>query len=69
MLRGDEIAKTIQLAMQYAPEPPFDAGTPDRAPESAVDTVKNATAALTAQREKTAREVAGRLGISVPAGE
>ena len=69
MLRGDEVAKTIQLAMQYAPEPPFDAGTPDRAPESAFDTVKNATAALTAQREKTAREVAGRLGISVPAGE
>jgi cyclohexyl-isocyanide hydratase len=69
MLRGDEVAKTIQLAMQYAPEPPFDAGTPDRAPESAVDTVKEATAALTAQREKTAREVAGRLGISVPAGE
>jgi len=27
-LRGDEAAKLTQLAMEYAPEPPFDAGSP-----------------------------------------
>ncbi|ODR97528.1 AraC family transcriptional regulator [Methyloceanibacter stevinii] len=66
MLRGDEAAKTIQLAMQYAPDPPFDAGSPDTAPEAAVSAVRNATAELTARREQTAREVARRLGVSVP---
>jgi transcriptional regulator GlxA family with amidase domain len=31
-LAGPQIAQAIQLSMEYAPEPPFDAGTPDRAP-------------------------------------
>ncbi|ODS00046.1 AraC family transcriptional regulator [Methyloceanibacter methanicus] len=64
MLRGQEVAEAIQLAMQYAPEPPFDAGAPDRAPAAAVETVRTATAALTARREETARMVAKRLGIA-----
>jgi len=29
-LRGEQVAQCIQLAMQYAPEPPFDSGTPDQ---------------------------------------
>lgn len=66
MLRGDEVAQTIQLAMQYAPDPPFAAGTPETAPKAAIAAVRNATAALTAQREKTAREVARRLGVAAP---
>jgi cyclohexyl-isocyanide hydratase len=32
-LRGDDTARTIQLYMQYAPEPPFTSGTPDTAPQ------------------------------------
>ena len=64
MLRGRQTAETIQLAMQYAPEPPFDAGSPDRAPKAAVETVRNATANLTARREETAHAVAKRLGIT-----
>ena len=32
MLRGDNAARAIQLYLQYAPEPPFDSGTPERAP-------------------------------------
>src|ERR1700678_4375663 len=31
-LRGDEAAQAIQLHMVYAPEPPFNAGTPETAP-------------------------------------
>ena len=31
-LRGDEAAQAIQLYMVYAPEPPFDSGTPETAP-------------------------------------
>ena len=50
---------------ESAPEPPFDAGTPDRAPKAAVGAVRKGTAALIAQREATAEEVARRLGIAV----
>jgi cyclohexyl-isocyanide hydratase len=31
MWRGDEVAKVTQLAMEYDPEPPFDAGSPEAA--------------------------------------
>ncbi|MDJ0512452.1 MAG: DJ-1/PfpI family protein [Methyloceanibacter sp.] len=68
MLRGREAAETIQLAMQYDPEPPFDTGSPGKAPQAVVEAVRKATAALTARRETTAREVAHRLGIATPSG-
>jgi cyclohexyl-isocyanide hydratase len=34
-----ETAQSVQLAMEYAPHPPFDAGTPDSAPPEIVDAV------------------------------
>ena len=63
-LRGDDVARAIQLYMQYAPEPPFDSGTPERAPVAILDQAKRAVADITAQREATARRVAARLGIA-----
>jgi putative intracellular protease/amidase len=33
-IAGDEIAQTIQLYIEYDPQPPFDSGTPSKAPES-----------------------------------
>jgi transcriptional regulator GlxA family with amidase domain len=36
-LQGDEIAQTIQLGIEYDPQPPFDAGSPAKAPQFAVD--------------------------------
>lgn len=35
-LAGEEIAKTIQLGTEYDPQPPFDAGSPDKAPPELV---------------------------------
>jgi len=32
LLRGDSVAQEIQLYMQYAPEPPFNSGSPQSAP-------------------------------------
>lgn len=32
LLRGEEYAKTLQLLVEYDPQPPFDAGAPERAP-------------------------------------
>jgi cyclohexyl-isocyanide hydratase len=64
-LRGDEVAQTIQLYIQYAPEPPFDSGTPETAPPAVLEKARRAVQVVTAQREKTARRVAQRLGIAV----
>jgi transcriptional regulator GlxA family with amidase domain len=33
-VHGEELAKAIQLAIEYDPEPPFDAGSPDKASAS-----------------------------------
>ena len=35
-LRGEDVAKAVQLMMEYDPEPPFDAGSPERAGEQVV---------------------------------
>ena len=64
-LRGDEVAQTIQLYIQYAPEPPFDSGTPETAPPAVLEKARRAVQAITAQREQTARRVAQRLGIAL----
>ena len=38
-LRGEEVAKTTQLMLEYDPKPPFDAGSPERAGEEIVGRV------------------------------
>jgi cyclohexyl-isocyanide hydratase len=63
LLRGDDAAQTIQLQMAYAPEPPFDSGTPETAPAAILEQARQSVARITAQREMTARRVASRLGI------
>jgi cyclohexyl-isocyanide hydratase len=65
-LRGDDAARAIQLYMVYAPEPPFDSGTPETAPPAILTHARQSVAGITAQREATARLVANRLGIVVP---
>ncbi len=65
-LRGDEVAQAIQLHMVYAPEPPFNSGTPETAPAAILEQARQSVRGVTAQREETARRVAARLGIAVP---
>jgi transcriptional regulator GlxA family with amidase domain len=43
---GDEIAQAIQLGIEYDPEPPFDCGSPQKAPASIVALVKDRRAQL-----------------------
>lgn len=38
---GDQLAQAAQLAIEYDPQPPFDAGSPERAPSSIVDLLRN----------------------------
>jgi cyclohexyl-isocyanide hydratase len=62
-LCGVEAAQSIQLHMVYAPEPPFDSGTPETAPAAILNEARRAVADITAQREATARRIAARLGV------
>jgi cyclohexyl-isocyanide hydratase len=66
-LRGDEAAKAIQLHMVYAPEPPFDSGTPETAPAAILEQARQSVRAITVKREETARRVAAKLGIATAA--
>ncbi len=63
-LRGDEVAQAIQLFIAYAPEPPFNCGTPETAPPAVLEQARLSYRAITEQREATARRVALRLGIA-----
>ncbi|MCZ0734328.1 DJ-1/PfpI family protein [Phreatobacter sp. AB_2022a] len=62
-LRGEEAAQLIQLYMAYAPEPPFNAGTPESAPAAVLERARAFAADITRRREATARTVGARLGI------
>jgi cyclohexyl-isocyanide hydratase len=65
-LRGERAAQRIQLDMAYAPEPPFNSGTPQSAPAEVLASARAGVAELIARREVTAKWVAQRLG-TVPA--
>ncbi|MBR8224878.1 DJ-1/PfpI family protein [Burkholderia ambifaria] len=52
-LAGDEEAQSIQLALEYAPAPPFDAGSPDTAPASVLKRVTERSAAGLEKRRQT----------------
>ena len=66
-LRGEDAAQTIQLNMAYAPEPPFDSGTPETALPAVLERARQSVASITAKREVTARRIAAKLGIATAA--
>jgi putative intracellular protease/amidase len=43
-LVGDDFAQALQLGIEYDPQPPFDSGSPDKAPPHVVELVKAAMA-------------------------
>ena len=56
-LVGKEQAEAIQLGLEYAPEPPFAAGTPEEAPAAVLATVKDRLAATRKAREDIVNKV------------
>jgi len=60
-LVGPEIAQAIQLQIEYAPDPPFDAGCPETAPPSVLAQVRDRNAALAARRRQAVEAAAARL--------
>jgi len=61
---GPEAAQAIQLQIEYAPAPPFSAGTPETAPAGVLDAARTRGAAARAQREALVARVAARLAAA-----
>jgi cyclohexyl-isocyanide hydratase len=64
LLRNERTAQVIQLSMEYAPEPPFDSGSPQSAPPEVLEAALAVSRKTTEARLATAQRVASRLGIN-----
>ena len=58
-LFGPETAQQVQLQIEYDPQPPFHAGSPDTAPAAILQTLRTRGAAMRARREEIVRRVTG----------
>jgi cyclohexyl-isocyanide hydratase len=55
-----DVAKTIQLAIEYAPDPPFASGRPEIAEPHIVEAVKTLFAAFAETRRDAIAQMTGR---------
>ena len=60
-LLGAEAAQQIQLGIEYNPDPPFDAGSPERAAPAVVAAARQAAAARQTEREVEVERAVARL--------
>jgi cyclohexyl-isocyanide hydratase len=60
-LAGDEFAQLIQLTLEYAPAPPFQAGRPQTAPPEILALARKTMEALAPVRKTAAKAAADRL--------
>jgi transcriptional regulator GlxA family with amidase domain len=60
-LAGAEVAQAIQLTLEYAPQPPFDAGRPETAPPAVLAEVRRRNAVVMPVRRAEAEAAAKRL--------
>ena len=58
---GPDLAKSIQLAIEYNPQPPFDAGSPEGAGSEIADKARANAAKRQAERLVAVRQAAARL--------
>ena len=62
-LAGAETAQAIQLGIEYAPSPPFDAGSPETAPAAILARVRERMTGMAVQRREAVETAAARLGV------
>lgn len=62
-VRGPDAAMAVQLGMEYAPAPPFGAGSPEAAPAAVREAVTKSATPLRNQREQLVRQAADALGL------
>ncbi|TAJ36642.1 MAG: DJ-1/PfpI family protein [Reyranella sp.] len=60
-LAGEEVAKTIQLALEYDPQPPFDSGSPEKAGPAVVKRLKERIQAMLQKRAAANQAAAAKL--------
>ncbi|WWG82064.1 DJ-1/PfpI family protein [Pseudomonas poae] len=61
-LYSEAAAQLVQLQIEYAPAPPFDAGRPDTAPQQVLDEARKRTAESRRVRGEITARAAARLG-------
>ncbi|WP_437938306.1 DJ-1/PfpI family protein [Sorangium sp. So ce341] len=59
-MRGEAAAQTAQLVMEYDPDPPFQAGSPESAPAAVVEGLRGRIAPALAQASEAAEQAAVR---------
>ncbi|WP_437570999.1 DJ-1/PfpI family protein [Sorangium sp. So ce542] len=59
-MRGEEAAQTAQLVLEYDPDPPFQAGSPESAPAAVVEGLRGRIAPALAQASEAAEQAAAR---------
>jgi cyclohexyl-isocyanide hydratase len=62
-LEGEEIARSIQLQIEYDPAPPFNSGSPKTASPATVRAIRDRLTTLNRQRHEMAQRVGKKLGI------
>jgi putative intracellular protease/amidase len=60
-LAGADFAQAVQLSLEYAPAPPFNAGRPETAPPEVLAAVQRGMAGLLPKRRADAERAAARL--------
>jgi cyclohexyl-isocyanide hydratase len=60
-IAGEEVAQTIQLYLEYAPAPPFDAGRPETAPAAVLERANRIMAPYALKRRAVAERVAAAM--------
>jgi cyclohexyl-isocyanide hydratase len=67
-IAGVDYAQAVQLSLEYAPEPPFDSGRPERARPEIVAKVRNRLAAMADERaravQRAALSMVGHSGLT-----
>lgn len=64
ILDGEEVARQVQLQIEYDPAPPFNSGSPKTAGPELVAALRARLAKLNEQRREVAERVGRKLGIS-----
>ncbi len=63
-LAGEEVAKSIQLVLEYDPQPPFDSGSPEKAGPERVKRLRERMSGMLDTRRKANAEAAARMSPS-----
>lgn len=62
-IRGEEHAKLVQLSLEYEPEPPFDAGSPQRVSPAVLERYHTLAKQMQPDREARRRALVEKMGL------